>query len=393
MRDLSTGQATRIITNAAATDYPFLPILSPDSSWIAYGWHEIDPKDGGEVNSLRLMPNQSGGQSRVLIDGVKYTSSQPWAWSPDGKRILVTLWTKDSVAQVAWVRASDGQITLLRSLKGRVQTSGRISLSPDGKFLAYAALERPTIRNTPLHADIPPKQIYILDADGKTETPLTKSAGINDTPVWTPDGKQILFSSNRSGAFGLWSLPMQGGKSADIASLVKSDIGGIQSIGFDASGTFYYSHLRRGGGENIFMVNWDPVTGKISEPPVLASENAVGMNQRPAWSPAGKYIAFHRVRLVAGVPQDFLDLIIRDQETGEEKLFPFMPSGVPLWAPDGALISGAEDVEGRRSFYRVDPTTGRFDEIRVPDFFFSRIMALSRNGKTVYASESTTRPL
>jgi Tol biopolymer transport system component len=394
MLGISTNASRRITLKpgGSATNPAVLAVLSPDSHSIAYIRNEIDSKDGQETNVLRVMPNESGGQSRVLVDSGKYYLF-PWAWSPDSTRILVTLLTKDSDSdsQIAWVRVSDGEVTVLRSLKGRIQPDEKISLSPDGRFLVYSALEQPKSRKTPLHADITASQIYILDSEGTTERPLTKSAGINSAPIWTPDGGRILFSSDRNGTFGLWSLPMRDGIAAGIPSLVKSDIGGIRAIGFDASGSFYYSHLRRGEGSDIFMVKWDLVTGKVYGPPALASENSVGTNQRPAWSLDGKYIAFHRVRLVGGVPQDYLDLIIRNLETGAEILLPFTPSGVPLWASDGTLVSGAEDAEGRRSFYRVDPKTGRFDEIRVPDFFFSRILALSRDGKTVYASVSTTQ--
>ena len=51
-----------------------------------------------------------------------------------------------------------------------------------------------------------------MAADGSSETEIVKTAGINTSPVWTPDGKHILFTSDRSGRMDLWSVAVQNGK-------------------------------------------------------------------------------------------------------------------------------------------------------------------------------------
>jgi serine/threonine-protein kinase len=68
-------------------------------------------------------------------------------------------------------------------------------LSPDGKQLA---LEVTTGGAT---------EIYIFDITSGTLAPLTTDGSISANPEWTPDGKQVLYSSRRDGRPGLWRQP------------------------------------------------------------------------------------------------------------------------------------------------------------------------------------------
>ena len=47
--------------------------------------------------------------------------------------------------------------------------------------------------------------IWMMDADGSNQRQLTADDGVNDDPVVSPDGKYIVFGSNRSGVFNIWA--------------------------------------------------------------------------------------------------------------------------------------------------------------------------------------------
>lgn len=51
---------------------------------------------------------------------------------------------------------------------------------------------------------------WIMDESGKNETPLWKESGYDLQPVFTPDGRFIVFCSNRSGNFRLWRMDADG---------------------------------------------------------------------------------------------------------------------------------------------------------------------------------------
>ncbi|MBI4748243.1 MAG: protein kinase [Acidobacteria bacterium] len=53
--------------------------------------------------------------------------------------------------------------------------------------------------------------IWIMDAEGKNQKQLTENQGLNYTPVITPDGRTIVFGSNRSGSSNLWRMDIDGG--------------------------------------------------------------------------------------------------------------------------------------------------------------------------------------
>jgi len=52
--------------------------------------------------------------------------------------------------------------------------------------------------------------IWVADADGLNPLRLTSEPGLDNTPVWTPDGKRIVFTSSRAGHSQIYSMSAQG---------------------------------------------------------------------------------------------------------------------------------------------------------------------------------------
>ncbi len=85
---------------------------------------------------------------------------------------------------------------------------------PTGGTSAYSALAFNPSKVPPAPTDRKDQHIYILAADGSSEAEIVKASGVNRDPAWTPDGKHILFVSDRSGKFDLWSIAVQNGKAS-----------------------------------------------------------------------------------------------------------------------------------------------------------------------------------
>jgi Tol biopolymer transport system component len=49
-----------------------------------------------------------------------------------------------------------------------------------------------------------------MNANGTAQTRLTDSLGIDATPHWSPDGTQIVFSSNRDGNWEIYTMNADG---------------------------------------------------------------------------------------------------------------------------------------------------------------------------------------
>jgi Tol biopolymer transport system component len=76
------------------------------------------------------------------------------------------------------------------------------TLSRDERFLAYDR----TIKGN--------RDVWIIDRDRGGSTPLTRHAETDGHPVWSPDGLQVAFHSNRTGTFDVWKKPSNGGAGA-----------------------------------------------------------------------------------------------------------------------------------------------------------------------------------
>ncbi|RNI29842.1 peptidase S41 [Rufibacter immobilis] len=66
--------------------------------------------------------------------------------------------------------------------------------------------------------------LYKVAAAGGNATPLTMHEGYEHMPVWSPDGKQIAYASDRYGNFDVFVMPAQGGESKRLTFHSSSDL-------------------------------------------------------------------------------------------------------------------------------------------------------------------------
>jgi Tol biopolymer transport system component len=378
IREMATGQTRWLTEDDPMLTEPECTILSPDQRQVVYAWYPS--RNGVMYGEVRLIANETGSKPRILIAGSEdYKYVDPLAWSPDGKSILIEISRRDQTWQLGWVSVADGTIKVLKSLQWRLPKSA--SLSPDGKYIAYS-----TIVTNPSHPigardqslDSAGVRIYILAADGSTETELTKDTAINRSPIWTPDGGHILFTSDRYGSIDLWSVPIQKGKAAGTASLVKRNFNGFP-IGITRSGSFYYSESLSSV-DQIFVAENGRQQG---------SEPLLGLF--PTLSPDGKLIAFLNKR---GKSAEVVR-IVHSFDTGEDKVYahPGMLAVQARWLSDSTgFLETIRNENGADTIYRVDWKTGEFKQVIAfkPSPTHGTIGMLAPDDKTLYVGDSGT---
>jgi dipeptidyl aminopeptidase/acylaminoacyl peptidase len=97
-------------------------------------------------------------------------------------------------------------------------------ISPDGKQVAYS------VSVVDLAGNKSSSAIWVAPADGGAAHQLTNVPGKKDRhPRWSPDGKRILFESNRSGESQLWVIDLAGGEARQATTLSSGAEGGIWS--------------------------------------------------------------------------------------------------------------------------------------------------------------------
>jgi dipeptidyl aminopeptidase/acylaminoacyl peptidase len=88
-------------------------------------------------------------------------------------------------------------------------------ISPDGKNVVYVVGE------VDLHSNKTSSSLWLAAADGKGQPRrLTNAVGKKDShPRWSPDGKRVLFESNRSGEGQLWVIDVDGGEGQKLTAI------------------------------------------------------------------------------------------------------------------------------------------------------------------------------
>jgi Tol biopolymer transport system component len=314
--------------------------FSPDGKLIAYAWFN---QDG--FYDLRII-GADGSRPRVLYRNEEVVYLEPHEWSPDGKRIVARFTRRGKTSQIALVSVVDGSARILKSLDW--QYPGKISFSPDGQYIAY---------DLRLQPDSPNRDIFLLSTDASRETPLVKHPADDAVLGWAPDGKRILFASNRAGTTDAWMIQVADGKPQGSPELVKPDIGQIVPMGFGRNGAYYYG-LEIGMGD-VHLAELDWATGKLLSPPRLVSERFVGYNKTPDWSPDGQYLAYSLRDRSGAAGSD--KLAIQSVATGEvRELSPKLKYIRWLrWSPDGnSLLARAVSEKNRWGIYSINANTG-----------------------------------
>ncbi|HJZ80507.1 MAG TPA: Calx-beta domain-containing protein, partial [Pyrinomonadaceae bacterium] len=175
-------------------------------------------------------------------------------WAPDGTRIAFTS-NRDYVFAV-YIMNADGSNAHL--LTDKVQDPASLAWSPDSSKIALSG----GIRGVPAGAGAQPSvHIYTVNIDGSQLTKLT-SDGINDSPTWSPDGRQIAFNSNRDadGRSKIWVMSPDGSNQKKL-----TDIHGTSNPLFygdsspvwspDGSKILFNGYRDFNGTRNCFVVN------------------------------------------------------------------------------------------------------------------------------------------
>ena len=95
----------------------------------------------------------------------------------------------------------------------RLKRVAEPQLSPDGQQVAYVVAEVLKAENRTQ------SDIWVIPATGGTPKQLTNAPKHDRHPRWSPDGKWIVFESNRDGDFQIWIMPAKGGKARKLTTL------------------------------------------------------------------------------------------------------------------------------------------------------------------------------
>ena len=247
--------------------------------------------DGRNSEIYRMNPD--GKRVRRLTKQPGYDSAP--TWSPDGQKITFMSFRDEHRIEAdgiilgeIYVMNPDGTnpINLTQSPE-RADFSS--SWSPDGKQIAFTSAEQfnwgPGFR----------RDIWVMDADGANPINLTNHDAIDETPDWSPDGRRIAFQSNRNRDWEFevirvrnWEIYVMNPDGTNPINLT-NHLASDGSPDWSPDGRRIAFQSDRDGNSEVYVMNANGTN------PINLTNHPT-KDSGPDWSPDGRRIAFQSNR-------------------------------------------------------------------------------------------------
>jgi len=235
------------------------------------------------------------------------------------------------------------------------------------------------------------QDLYVQPASGGAERRLTDHPAQDGLPRFTPDGRKVLFSSDRSGNFQIWEVSAEGG----TASRVRTNGDTEWQVDPAPDGRRLAFLSNQGGPESLWLL-------EAGAPRLLVRHGARSILGNPDWSPDGTQIVFssnwrigHQIyladvasgeaRRLSGFTRGGCEprfhpdgrrvvyvsrghrsgksrLVERDLATERETVLVNWPAlnYDPVYSPDGSELAFASNMTGDWVIYRQRLADGKF---------------------------------
>ena len=342
-----TGQ-TPINLTADSLEDDDQPAFSPDGERIAF-------RSSREGGGIFVMGRTGESIRRVTRTGFKPT------WSPDGTKLAFSTQNVEVTPQNTQGQSEVWVINVTSGEPKRL-TAGDAALaswSPHGHRIAY----------TQRLGNVRQRDIWTTSSTTGESTPVTSDAANDWSPVWSPDGRSLYFSSDRGGSMNLWRVAIdeESGKTQGEPEPITTPAPFVAhaSISGDGSRIAYSSVLQS---RNIQKLALDPTTGTpTGEPTWFTTGSRSWSNPDP--SPDGQWLSFY-----SSPPEEKI-YVARTGGTGVRQVTsePAIIDRVPRWSPDGTWIAYFSNRSATYQVWKIRPDgsdlqqlTEAGDDVRYP---------------------------
>jgi Tol biopolymer transport system component len=334
------------------------PVWSPDGRYLYYASDR-----SGSMNLWRVPIDERSGEVRGAPEPV--TTPAPWSgflsFSRDGRRLVYA--TREGRSNLERTSLAGGQAgALLPVTRGtRAVRSGDVS--PDGRWIVFNTAS-------------PQQDLFVVQADGTGLRQLTNDAFKDRSPLWSFDGRRILFYSNRSGRYEAWAIRPDG---SGLEPLTRTPGSYVTSPIGSPDGRRLVCTLGSGGSA---LIDLDlPLARRVPRPlPPLSPAGEVFL--ATSWSPDGAALVGTAQRSDESA---FPGIFLYRFDTG--RYMRLMANGdTAVWLRDGRTVL----VQDRGKILAVDPGArgSRVVAGAPPHSTFNSVSATA-DGRTLFLVRAT----
>jgi serine/threonine-protein kinase len=386
VRPAAGGDAVEI--SGASIRHHRWPTWSPDGSEVAFLAVE---GDRGDVNGRIFVVPALGGARRLIAEGLSFFATP--VWSPDGRMIAYP--AGDSIV----IRDAQGGASRTLPARPRAGTSSALASSssawaihslawsPDGRRFAFVSGNAAFAFGSTAFGNLGPNSIWTVSLEGEPPTRITTGAFTYASPVFTPDGRGILYTSNAGGSWdvyhhaldgdgrphgdarrlttgmnaqgislsrdgsrlaysllasrsNIFAAPIRPGHATPATSMraVTDENQTIETVDVTTDGEWLVFESDRGGRSHLYKM---PVTGGD----FIQLTDGAGDDFAPKWSPDGSRIAYHRRE---PTKDGLRDVYVMTAEGAQRTRIStgMLDDSYPNWSSDGRRVTFSENPTG-----------------------------------------------
>jgi Tol biopolymer transport system component len=369
VKEIGSETSLRLTTDSRPE---FNPVWSPDGGSIAFMRTAMKSTDEIYIVSL-----YGGAERKVAeISTPRSDTPEPYlAWSRDGRWLIVP--ERQSALEpfgLTMISLESGQTRKLTVAPAQSLGDSAPAVSRDGRTLAFVRCKSVRVCD-----------IWLLDLmpsgtpAGSPRRLTTEGAGIT-SPVWMPNGQEILYIRSQGEIASLWRVAATGGLPPAIVNAVGNP---GQEVDISPQGDKLVTAPVTAD-RNLYRIELSDAGAAVGKPQQLTTSTS--SDHSPSISPDGNRLAFLSYR--TGSSEIWVS---RPDGTEARRLTSFNgpQTAAPRWSPDSRTIVFDARVDGNADLYTVNAEGGAVRRVtRAPANEFAP--SWSWDGSWIYYTSDRT---